>query len=1164
MPTSPPQPPKSSPSAPSSKKGSGKKSGRGASYKTVEFDRFVDKRIEKTRRVVKMADLFASFAVLLIGVISLLLVAAVAEHWLISGGFGTNERTGLWAIMLIGSGVYFARYIFPLLTHRVNKLYAADELERESPELKNSLVNLLQLREQGTPSPVIQQILEQQAAERLAVTEDHGVDLGPLLRVGYILTAVIALTGLYIVLSPKDFFTSAQRVILPWSEVAAPSRVAIEDLSPGDAVLSQGDRLPISLRIIGLEQDETAELIYTTSDGRVVEKRVSLSTEEGSVRYTTELPASQATLGLQSDLKYRIEAGDARTRDYQVEVLTTPTIAPQSIRYEYPEYTGFVNRTVEGGGDLRAIEGTRVTLMTEANMPIESAQIDFYADGRPDVRMKAEGQSATANFLMKRRGDSLGFSPEISNYVLRFTSTDGKTNRKPALYQREVIADLPPEARLLFPEEPVRSVKLDQSIEIAVEARDPDFALSGVWLRGEADGKQVLDEWLLKPRRRDKGHQGKYITSHWITPRKLGLVGGQTLDYWVEAADNREPSPNRNRSETQQLVIVADRDSGNPSEQGEGDQSDSGTPDGGQPQEGQNGEGQSGQNQPGQNESGQNESGENQSGEGESNQGSGEEGSAGNESSQQDGASEGEASENGASENGASESDQDPGGIQGKGEEDAQGDRQNGTDSGDGTPTDQQNDESSDSNPNYQAGGNKRDGPRDPNQEQGVDESNSPDSKGGEQVQTKDDSPVADDGSDDGAAFDKIREHLAKKRDATEEERNADDPNRQQQTGEQDQNKEQGQDAERPEAGDTKQGDPRDPTGEDPQRDPKQSPDESDQSENKSGKQSDSQSSESSNSAERGQDSKPNEGPRQGTGSSGQNQAADDGSGQSGDRGEGESSGRSGNQESSPDNQNNRPGEESTSEPSEGGRQGEASDSNDGKASSGDDKQGDGQKDSNGEGQRGTGSKASDGDADPDNKGNQDTEGNQPSSAGKDSQDNERDRESDLSDQKNNQQESRGGDPKGPSHSNGGKALDRPGTSEEGQEPGGDEANLDYARKQTDLVLDELSDQMDKQQIDQELLDELGWSEQDLQRFVNRWEERKRRAAQSPGQSESELDAALRSLGMSPEGQRLKSSPKTNQDTLRDLQQGKRTSIPPALRERLQRYNRGVSRDQSR
>jgi hypothetical protein len=99
-----------------------------------------------------------------------------------------------------------------------------------------------------------------------------------------------------------------------------------------------------------------------------------------------------------------------------------------------------------------------------------------------------------------------------------------------------------------------------------------------------------------------------------------------------------------------------------------------------------------------------------------------------------------------------------------------------------------------------------------------------------------------------------------------------------------------------------------------------------------------------------------------------------------------------------------------------------------------------------------------------------------------------------------------------------------PPDEEIGQEvPEGDAANLEYARKATDLALQYLERQRDNP--DQRLLDRLGWTAADLQRFIRRWQEL-RRAAQQSGtageEGKSELDDALESLGLQPERDRIR------------------------------------------
>lgn len=1070
----------------------------------------VDKQIERTRLMVKATDLMTAIGKLVVAFLILLLIAAVGEHWLVPGGYGTNERMAFWAVAVIGGGVYFARNIFPLLLHPVNALYAADELERESPELKNSLVNLLQLREDEFTTQAVKKTIERQAAQKLAGAKPQGVDQSSLIHVGYVLLATLAITAVYIVLSPKDFFTTAGRVISPWSELAAPSRVKIEDMTPGDTTLVQGEQLEITLSILGMQEDEQAEVVYSSDDGRIVERRLSLiSSSESSIGYSIQIPGTSEPLGLQSSISYRIEAGDARTRNYQAEVSTTPAIAPVSIHLDYPRYTGLEDRHIDQGGDLRGIEGTRVLLTAEANLDIESAQIDFDADGRPDIRMQLNGKQASAEFALKRRNQTKGIAPYVSSYVIRYTTKDGQTNSSPPKYPLEVFADLPPEADILEPEQEELTIGLDERIPIKIDARDPDFALKEVWLIAQKNGRTILREQLLNPG--TDGHQGRFVEEYRWVAKKIGLQGGERVDYWVEALDIRNPSPQRASSRRHVFLIRPDE---NPEQDNQSQEDESGKngnqgAESGDPSEDESGSEQKDQSNQS-NDGDQSEEGDKS---GENNNGQNGDGQEGDASEQQP--NEGEQGSEGSNDN--SESLQEDG--------DPNSDTENESDSGGGSQSN--NDQQREREGNEGSGKGNREG--DPN-------SNGKETEGGqaggnqEQVQS-DDSPVADDGSDDGAAFDRIQEHLAKKQEREPSDRprpevesdlnHRDDPT-EEQSGEQspDQQEGDGQNAADPEAGNEDQGKPRDETGEDPDREPDNSEVDS---ESGQGKSSNSQSSESTESAPSGRDSKPNDDPREGTGSSGENQAADDGTGQAGDRGEGESSGRDGNQQTGEtDNQ---------SENTEG--EGNHTHKGDG------DRKGSGDKPNEDEQQSREG----------------DSEGDSPS--GNNSSD-ERSRESDngeLSEQDPNRE----GNPSGPRRGGDRQPFDPNKDYASEGELGEDEANLEYARKQTELVLNELEDQIQNNEVDQQLLDKLGWSEEDLRQFVERWQARKQKAEKHPSKGNQELDDALRSLGLQQKNRRVTGPNNNKTDSIRDLQQGNRTTIPPALRDKLKRYNRGVN-----
>ncbi|MEO1497555.1 MAG: hypothetical protein AAFV43_10435 [Planctomycetota bacterium] len=1164
--------------------------------------RVVEQRVRQASRDVLAGDIATALAKLLLGALVFLAVAALLEHWVTPSGLRRAERWGLWTIGLVGLVAYAVRRLGPLVVRRVNPLYAASQIEREAPTLKNSVLNLLQLRE--APAAV-RATLERQAAQRLAAAGDTPLDRAELVRLGYVLLAILLALGVYTIASPKNLFVSAARIVAPWSDLAAPTRVSIDDLTPGNLEVSQGETVEITARVLGLETDEPVELVYTTGDGRLRDERLTMRAGESGVRFSARLPAgssAEALLGLQSDVTYRLEAGDARTEAFELRVAAAPTIAPVAIQYDYPAYTGYLDTTIDGGGDIRAIEGTRVTVRAEANLPIDAAQIDRGADGTPDVRMQVDGPTATGGWTLKRSSDAMR---ETSSYVLRFSAIDGQANADPPVYRVETIADLRPEVRLIAPESPRLTVGMDAPVEFRVSARDPDFALSKLRLLGDVGGRSRVWEDLL-----EANSEGPVERTLVRTPRELGLRPGDVLDYRFVAADNRTPQANVVESPTKQLV-VADEDP---------------RPEGGQPDPGADGR----PDDAGQQQQGDNESPANDRGDGESDQGDAggkpnapsgqpEPGQRQPEPSQSGAGEQSEPQTTRPSENDEEEPSEEggdsqgqPGGMQGPGGNGEDGENeqpggagqssdqssdgsQNGPPSQGGSqgsqggdsqaePGQQRPDGSSGSRSNDR-GGDNAGGPS----ELGEDESGGGEPGGGEPGDgAGSESPVARDGGDDAEAFERIREHLDQQQASEGSDNGGDGQPRDGQPSDDPSGADPGagdrQEGGRPDnqPGGADQGmNPRDGTPESPERDGGAAAD----GEGRRGERSDSATSDRGGDTTSGRPTDPSAGPREGTGEAGENQAADRGTGQSADRGAGETSGQPGRQQTA----DGKTGESSGDTPGEGSASRDGNDATgDGAGDSAGDANseaagdsanqrpaGEGQADRKGpperegqparEGQPGKPTDGSNqrGDGEPgdssrngeqgaadgqrgDGQPTGQSTGDRPAGEAQRGEWQERTETGDPSDSQQPSSEQAGG-----SENNGRPQRDATGSDAED----GDEANLDYARQQTELTLDKLADQLANGEADRELLDKLGWSEQDLRRFVDRWRGRQRRAARSQDGA-AELDSALRSLGLRPDGPTA--GPAARDDTLRDLREGVRTPAPPALRERLRYYNRGV------
>ncbi|MCG8448610.1 MAG: hypothetical protein MI725_03395 [Pirellulales bacterium] len=1025
----------------------------------------VDEQIRRTRRALKTVDAAAGVITMAIGVLVFLLSFAVLEHWVVPGGWSPAVRVSLFTLLLLGIAWYSFRIFWPLVRQPINPAYAAQAIEQSTPSLKNSLLNLLLLRGRRQQlSQQVYQAIEQQAAQRLAhVSVESVVDRSAILRLGYVLAVVVALCTLYQLLSPKDPFVSAARVLLPWSELVAPSRVQILDVLPGHVSLARGEQLQVSAEILGLNEDEPVELRYSTADEQQIDQNIRMTNSNGT-RFDCKAPSRIAlgdSGGVQQDLTYWIEAGDARSPRYQVTVFARPTLVVGKVRYEHPAYTGYPAREVEHTGDIRGIEGTKVTLTAQANKPIHQAHIDFEADGKRDLLMKADQLEATITFPLQLKDDRR--TPRYQSYVLRYVTEAGRKNLLPPKYQIDVIPDYAPEIALLLPEEALLDVKLDERVSFELEARDPDFAVRDVTLFGEVAGRQVLAEKLLS-----EDHQGRFVGKLRKTPAEMGLKVGDVMEYWAAAADNRRPTANVAHTVHRKLRVVGP------------------------------GENQGDEQQPG-------------------------------DGNQEDREADRNA-ENQASESGEN-SDQSEGGAQQQqdaGEEQSEAGQEN---TADGQPS------------------NKNDSPQDTEQESKANnspndlgESGEPsddptqgENRGDSQNESRgNDEKVSPEGDDDATAFERITEHFNEKDNAGEggkaEDTDALPP-------EDDQGKQQPEDsspegkmsAEQGEAGagdnpGENQGVPEMQDGKKPrhkQDDRNQGARQNDQepsAESKGQTESDSEGGQGGDRSGGGQEGAGQQADADGKGGPGQHQDAEEGGGRSAQPGEGDAGARPGDQQEAVD------------------KTGKSSEDQVGEGSETTDRQGDkpGGKESGG---------------------SQESQESQNADAGQASQ------ASNASGSQGTDQQS--ADQHGPASqepSGGGKSGNLSEPPPVGETLPGDEANLKYARNQTDLVLERLDDQLKKQQVDKDLLEKLGWSQEELRRFVERWKHLKSQAASDSASQDAQkkFDDALRSLGLAP-NRRYGFRPQTAKDRLRDLQDAYRGRTPLEYQEQVRAYVKGTA-----
>ncbi|RCS41256.1 hypothetical protein DTL42_22065 [Bremerella cremea] len=519
---------------------------------------FIRRKINSTRRSVKLAELAAGLLLFAAGSLLFLLTLALIDHWVIGLGFWARLAAFL---VYVGAAVAFLWiYVVPLLFHSINPLYAARIIEQGQPTLKNSLLNFLFLsqNQQGTRKAVLDAVETQAASDVSSLKLEHLVDYTKAIRIGYVLAALAILFGLYKVLSPKDPLQTVARVLLPWQEIARPSRVKIEDVKPGSTSIYQGESLEITAKIYDFASSDKLNVVYSTKDGQLVDQTMPLEVGDDGFSFRTLLKTSES--GIQQDLTYRIEAGDAVTRDYDVITLEAPSIDIASLRYDFPAYTREPGREQEGDGHIRAIEGTMVTLRAVANRPIQKAYIEFDPiEGGPVVTlntipMKVDTEApnkAWVRFPLEL--NQAGTTGKFRSYQVRFRTEDGVMNPHPVLYHIDVQRDLPPEVEWIEPRAFEVEVPANQSLRTKLRAIDPDFGIRQIRVVAKQNGKSLFNEAILS-----EPKTGQAMEAWDFVPTKHGLAEGDVVKLVGVTEDTRTDFDGKlkpNTAETRPLTV---------------------------------------------------------------------------------------------------------------------------------------------------------------------------------------------------------------------------------------------------------------------------------------------------------------------------------------------------------------------------------------------------------------------------------------------------------------------------------------------------------------------------------------------------------------------------------------------------------------------------------
>ncbi len=282
--------------------------------------------------------------------LSLFILIVVLEHF---GYFSTALRVlllTLFVAVLVGLVAYYIAV--PLLRmNRIGRSLSYEEaariVGRHFPEVKDKLLNLLQLQQGGAAedNSLLQAAIEQKTAQLKPVPFVNAVDFKDNRK--YIKYALVpALLIIAVLCVAPSFITEPSRRLLHptvYYEKPAPFSFVVEN----DTLFAvRHDNFLLRVRIEGETVPGEA---FVCLDG------INYRMQQEDKRHYTYLFKN-----VRESMDFHLVAGEVTSRIHTLVVLPDPTVAHFSLLLSYPAYTGKASERLENEGDVAVPEGTTV------------------------------------------------------------------------------------------------------------------------------------------------------------------------------------------------------------------------------------------------------------------------------------------------------------------------------------------------------------------------------------------------------------------------------------------------------------------------------------------------------------------------------------------------------------------------------------------------------------------------------------------------------------------------------------------------------------------------------------------------------------------------------------------------------------------------------------
>jgi ABC-type transporter Mla subunit MlaD len=368
----------------------------------------------------------------------------------------------------------------------------------------------------------------------------------------------VASAGLLVLLvlsfaTPRVLLDAGKLLVDPRNASAAEHRANIFAF-PGDVTILAGSDVKVTGIDFGDSEDQV-EIHFSRSNG--FWKSEPTEPEEVKLADGTLEGYSYTFKSLRSSLTYYFRAGADRSAAYRITVVNKPIVTKLEIIRTPPAYTGEKPDTViDSGGNIQALEGTRIDVSGRCNNALASASVVFAKDRAALAALAAKGEARRrSGRKVSFRGSEFMFgfdALEDGVYTILLEDSLGYENDDPLVYSIEVFKDDPPTIDVVKPGGDA-TLPRNRLVDVGIVASD-DYGISeaAIYYRKGGEGDFARREIPLG------GEKGKKEINKGFTwdLSDIPLFPGNAVEYYMEVKDNNVATgPGVARSRVYQIMV---------------------------------------------------------------------------------------------------------------------------------------------------------------------------------------------------------------------------------------------------------------------------------------------------------------------------------------------------------------------------------------------------------------------------------------------------------------------------------------------------------------------------------------------------------------------------------------------------------------------------------